>query len=208
MTEKYEWRKQEVQYQTKQQPQLLTLPKQNYFSIEGIGDPNQADFKARVRTLYPLSYAIRMSQKSGWEIPGYYPYTVYPLEGEWSLQARYLDEPVMKKEHFAYRLKIKQPDFVKQAIAKEALTKVKGKIAPELFPAIAFIQQPESLVGQILHIGPYEEEAQSFAILEAYLADYGYQRTSKEHTEIYLSDPRKSAPEKQKTILRVKVEKK
>ncbi|EMW6251378.1 GyrI-like domain-containing protein [Enterococcus faecium] len=140
-------------------------------------------------------------------IPDYQLYTVYPLEGQWGLQEKYLYEPVMKKEHFSYQLMIRQPDFVTEAIAQEAIQRSLSKLPEDLREQVAFGKMEEGLCAQILHIGSYDEEPESFEKLEAFIAEEGYQRTSKEHKEIYISDPRKSAPEKMKTILRVKIEK-
>ena len=204
--EKIEWRK-DKSYSMKKSPQILEVPKKPFFSIRGIGDPNQEDFKRRVACLYAVSYAIRMSPKKNWLIPDYQMYTVYPLEGQWGLQEKYLHEPVMKKEHFSYQLMIRQPDFVTEAIAQEAIQRSLSKLPEDLREQVAFGKMEEGLCAQILHIGSYHEEPESFEKLEAFIAEEGYQRTSKEHKEIYISDPRKSAPEKMKTMLRVKIEK-
>jgi hypothetical protein len=204
---KIEWRKTEPGFALKKKPQILTIPKQNYLAIDGVGDPNLPDFQSRIQALYPVAYTIRMSQKKQWLIPGYQPYTVYPLEGRWGIQTQYLNEPVMQKKHFAYTIRIKQPDFVTTAVAQTALQMAQPKIEPALFEQVRFEQQPAQLVAQILHIGSFDDEPATFSILEQFLAENGYQRTEKEHTEIYMSDFRRVPEAKRKTILRVAIQK-
>lgn len=206
MDEKLEWRK-EPWYKAKKKPELLTLPPQNYFMIDGIGDPNKEDFQQRVAALYPVAYTIRMSQKNAWQIPDFQLFTVYPLEGHWTIQEKYYGETQLVKDHFAYTMMIKQPAFVTPEIAVEALARAKTKIPEELFPLIRFETIPEKEVAQILHLGSYDDEPATFAQLEEFIAASGHRRLSKDHKEIYLSDPRKTAPEKLKTILRVDVTK-
>ncbi|MGM9903370.1 hypothetical protein A5844_001474 [Enterococcus sp. 10A9_DIV0425] len=203
--EKIDWKKSEPGFSLKKQPQILELPAQNYFCIDGVGDPNKEDFQRRVACLYAISYTIRMSPKKQWLIPDYVPYTVYPLEGLWSLQKKYLTEKVMLKEHFAYRLMIKQPAFVTKEIADEALRRVGKKLPEDLADQIRFKCIDEGLVAQVVHIGAYDDEPETFEKLELFLKEKGYHRLSKEHKEIYMSDPRRSKPENLKTILRVKI---
>jgi len=204
--EKIEWRKTDPSYRMSKKPQLMTLPAQNFFCINGIGDPNGEEFKRRVGCLYAVSYTLRMAPKNDWLIPDYLPYTVYPLEGQWGLQEKFLNEPVMLKEHFSYQLMIKQPDFVTPQVAAEALARAKTKIPEDLASQLVFTTIEEGLVAQILHIGSYDDEPETFEKLTLFLKEKGYRRTSKEHKEIYMSDPRRTAPEKLKTILRVAVE--
>lgn len=205
MSEKIEWRKSEPRYKTKK-PELLLLPQQSYFMIDGLGDPNKEDFQRRVAALYPAAYAIRMSQKNDWEIPDFQLYTVYPLEGYWTVQKQYYGQE-LKKDHFAYTLMIKQPDFVTPAVAAEALERAKSKIPEDLFSEIRFETVPEKEVAQVLHIGSFDDEPATFERLHQFIEESGYQRISKDHKEVYLSDPRKVAPEKLKTILQVEVAK-
>lgn len=200
-----DWEKNEPGYSSRKKPQILTLSPQNFFCIHGVGDPNEEDFQRRVAALYAVSYAIRMSPKNDWSIPNYASYTVYPLEGQWGLQEQYLNEPVMEKKHFAYQLMIKQPDFVTKEVAKEALKRAANKIPSDLLKEVVFLTKEEGLVAQMLHVGPYDNEKQTFEQLEHFIQEQGYQRLSKEHKEIYLGDPRRANPEKLRTILRVKI---
>ncbi|WP_071130126.1 GyrI-like domain-containing protein [Enterococcus timonensis] len=205
--EKYEWRKSEPWYKAVKKPQILNIPAQNFLSIHGLGDPNEADFKERVATLYPVAYQIRMSEKNGFAIPGFFPFTVYPLMGFWTIQEKYFGAAEIKKDFFEYDLMIQQPDFVTPEIMKQAIERATAKISETLAKELIFKKEPAQIVGQILHLGPYDNEAESFATLEIFLKENGYRRVGKTHQEIYLSDPRRSAPEKQKTLLRVAIEK-
>lgn len=206
MTEKYEWKKSEPWYKPLKKPQIFQLPPQNFISIHGLGDPNQPEFAEKIPALYATSYTIRMSEKNGFAIPGFYPFTVYPLEGYWSVQEKYWHQP-LKKEHFEYDIMIKQPAFVTPEIFVAAREKASGKIPQHLQTALTFRSEAPMTVAQILHVGSYDDEPATFARLAVFLQEQGYVRSEKEHKEIYLSDPRKTAPEKCKTLLRVKIEK-
>lgn len=201
---KIEWRK-EPGFAVRKKPQILTIPEQNYFSIKGTGDPNLPDFSNHIQALYPISYAIRMSQKAGWIIPSFQQYTVYPLEGFWGLQSQFIGAPVMEKSHFKYTLSIKQPDFVTEAIATEAKERAASKVDPTLLEAVFFEHRSAQLVAQILHVGSFDDEPATFKILEDFIEQNHYQRISKEHTEIYVSDFRRVEESKRKTILRVAI---
>ena len=203
--EKIDWKKSEPGYSIKKRPQILVLPEQHFFSINGVGDPNDEDFQRRVASLYAWSYAIRMSPKKDWVIPNFQPYTEYPLEGLWGIQEKYLNEKVMQKKHFAYQLMIKQPGFVTKEVAQEALVQSAHKLPSELIDQLQFVTIEEGLTAQMVHIGPYDDEPATFKKLADFIQKEGYERTSKEHKEIYMSDPRRANPEKMKTILRVSI---
>ncbi|WP_165007638.1 MULTISPECIES: GyrI-like domain-containing protein [unclassified Enterococcus] len=201
----FNWKKSESGYFLKKQPHILEIPSQKFFCITGIGDPNKEEFQRKVASLYAWSYAIRMAPKKGWDIPNYFPYVVYPLEGEWGIQKKYLKEKKPLKEHYAYRIMIKQPKFVTKEIAKEALIRIKKKIPEDLVEALTFMTIDEGTVAQVLHVGSYDDEPKTFQLLESFVTEKGYKRVTKEHKEIYLSNPERTVPEKLKTILRVKV---
>ncbi|MBF8808523.1 MAG: GyrI-like domain-containing protein [Enterococcus lacertideformus] len=203
--DRIDWKRNEPGYSSRKKPQILKLSPQNFFCIKGVGNPNEEDFQRRVAALYAVSYVIRMSPQKNWMIPNYTPYTVYPLEGQWGLQEQYLNEKVMKKEHFTYRIMIKQPTFVTNEIAQQALAQATKKITNDLLNEVEFLTIEEGLIAQMLHIGPYEEERRTFEKLGKFIESNGYQRTSKEHKEIYLGDPRRADPKKLKTILRISI---
>ena len=146
-----------------------------------------------------------MSPKKDWVIPNFQPYTVYPLEGLWGIQEKYLNEKVMQKKHFAYQLMIKQPGFVTKEVAQEALVQSAHKLPSELIDQLQFVTIEEGLTAQMVHIGPYDDEPATFKKLADFIQKEGYERTSEEHKEIYMSDPRRANPEKMKTILCVSI---
>lgn len=205
-TMKYEWKKQDkALYLPKTSPTLLEVPTMKFFTIKGTGNPNGEAFTERVEALYKLSYTIRMMPKKGITPKGYFEYTVFPLEGYWDLdeEGRQLDH--LDKNHFVYTLMIRQPEFVTEALMNEAKTIVQKKGAGELLAGISLEEINEGLCVQCMHIGSYDDEPQTFFTMEKFCKEKGLQRIEKQHREIYISDPRKTAPEKRKTVLRFKV---
>ena len=156
--------------------------------------------------MYGLSYTIKMSKKSSVQPPGYFDFVVPPLEGLWWFEDNYFDVTVIgRKDEFNWVMMIRQPEFVTPevfAAAKAQLAKKK----PGIDLSIARLEDfTEGLCAQILHIGPYDDEAATVAVLEEFIAAQGCQTVMsglRQHHEIYLSDPRKSAPEKLKTVIR------
>jgi len=205
---KQDWKKNEkLFYQPKNQPQLLTIPDFSFFSIHGRGNPNDATFGEYIAVLYSLSYAVRMSPKQGNAPDGYVEYTVYPLEGVWDLdeEGRRNYTGVVDKNHLVFDLMIRQPDFVKPEYAMEVIERVKKKKPHPLLGQVKFERMEEGRCIQMLHLGSYDSEPESFRQMEQFATDQGLQRASMTHREIYLSDARKVAPEKLKTILRFRV---
>ncbi|QBO36828.1 hypothetical protein EQG49_10425 [Periweissella cryptocerci] len=209
MADKYEWRKREADiYWLKATPTITQLPAQKFIMLQGSGNPNDNPvFAAQVAALYAVSYAIKMAPKKGIEFPGAYDYTVYPLEAVWSYasETQGKTKVTLTKDDFSYTLMMKQPDFVDEAVFAQGLALATKKISPELAEQMSFTKIDEGLVAQVLHTGTFDSEAATFAKLDLWLADNGYERTSFTHKEIYLSDPKRVAADKQKTILRVNV---
>lgn len=204
---KHEWRKAEKSiYLPPQHPVQLDIPACSYFTIRGQGNPNDPAFVEYITVLYKLSYGVRMSYK--WDVPpvGYYDYTVYPLEGVWGIAdlAQYEQEG-LNKDNLAFHLMIRQPDFVDAELAERIMARIKKKKAHPLLDQVQFEIITEGPCVQMLHIGSYDDEPASFAKMEQYCTENHYNRLSKEHREIYLSDPRKTVPEKMKTTLRFRV---
>jgi len=201
---KYEWKKNEKQlYLAKNKPELITVPKFKFFTIEGKGNPNNSFFAEYIAVLYSLSYAVRMSPKQEIAPKDYFEYTVYPLEAVWEGT-----EPVdgkIDKNKFVFNLMIRQPDFVTDAFAKKIIEITKKKKPHELLDKVLFksIEDGESI--QMLHIGTYDSETESFKQMEQFVDQIKKKRTTHTHREIYLSDPRKVVPEKLKTVLRFQV---
>ncbi|GIQ68741.1 hypothetical protein DUZ99_14105 [Xylanibacillus composti] len=186
-------------------PEILEVGPMPYFILQGEGDPNTEPFAQATEALYSMSYAVKMSYKSDNVPAGYYAYTVFPLEGIWDL----IDyaKPATDKSNLRYTLMIRQPDFMNEALFTRYLEQTKAKKTNPRLDDIVFSEVADGLSCQMMHIGSYDEEPASFARMEAFCEQQGYVRTSLTHREIYLSDPRKTAPYKRKTVLRFSVEK-
>lgn len=203
---KYEWRKQEKDlYLPGKQPTKLAVSNQQFIMIEGAGDPNGENFSQRVEVLYSVAYAIRMMPKKGYTPPGYYEYTVYPLEGLWDLTERGRKLEYLDKSELRYSIMIRQPEFVTDEVVERAVATVRQKKPSELLDKIRFTQMADGLVVQVLHVGPFDDEPASFAKMDAYAQEHNLVRVDKTHREIYLSDPRKVDSSKLKTVLRYRV---
>ena len=209
---KYEWRKSEKEiYLPKNQATIIEIPEFKYFTIIGQGDPNSEMFSEAVNSLYGMAYGIKMAPKKGIIPKGYFDYTVYPLEGFWTLNkngAKQLEEDgTFNKKDLIFKIMIRQPDFVTKEFALETIERI-SITKPNLYNTkIQFECLNEGLCVQILHIGSYDNENESFQKMNEYCKDQKLERLTLEHKEIYISDPRKSAPEKNKTVLRYAVKK-
>ena len=206
---KYEWKKQEKNlYIPKNKPELVEIPQMNFFAIEGQGNPNDSAFADHIAVLYSLSYAVRMSYKSGNSPRGYYEYTVYPLEGIWDLteKAKQNYSEKFDKNELVYNLMIRQPDFVDEDYAKQIIENTKTKKPHPLLDNVKFITLTEGKCVQMMHLGSYDNENTSFEKMMSFSLENDLKRIGKNHREIYLNDARKTAPEKLKTVLRFYVE--
>ncbi|MCC5910882.1 MAG: GyrI-like domain-containing protein [Clostridiaceae bacterium] len=203
---KHEWRKQEKNlYIPKQNPQLITVPEQKFFMIGGKGNPNSEEFSKRIEVLYSLAYAIRMMPKQGYTPEGYFEYTVYPLEGLWDLTEKGRKLAILDKDELLYTIMIRQPDFVTKEIVDRAFESVRKKKPHPLLDEVSFDTIEEGLSVQMLHIGSYDDEPQSFKKMKEFIAENHLEITTLRHREIYLSDARKVEPAKLKTVLRYMV---
>ncbi|MGL5316601.1 MAG: GyrI-like domain-containing protein [Peptostreptococcaceae bacterium] len=203
---KYEWRKKDKSlYLPKNKPEIVDVPKLSYFTLEGKGNPNSEEFQKCIETLYAISYTIRMMPKKGIVPEGYFEYTVFPLEGIWDLdeEGRKLD--YLDKNHLVYKLMIRQPDFVTEELFKNAVEMAKQKKKDLLLDDVKFEEIEEGLCIQMLHNGSYDNEPESFDLMESFCIKSGYKRESKVHKEIYISDARKVSEDKLKTVLRFKI---
>lgn len=203
---KYEWRKKDKDlYLPKSKPISINVPKMKYFTVEGEGNPNNEEFSRAVESLYSTSYFVRMMHKKNIAPEGYYEYTVFPLEGVWDLdeEGRKLD--YLSKDHFKYKLMIRQPDFVTEEIFNLAVESVKDKKDNPYLEHVKFEEIEEGLCVQCMHIGSYDNEPETFSLMEKYCKENGLERIEKIHKEIYISDPRKTEEAKMKTVLRIKV---
>lgn len=206
---KHEWRKREKGiYLPKTKPEIINIPKFKYLTIEGEGNPNSEHFTECIVALYSLSYGIKMCPKKGINPDNYFDYTVYPLEGVWDIndEAKKTFNGTINKDDLVFKLMIRQPEFVNSDLVKKITNLTKEKKPQELLDKVVFEEIEEGKCIQMLHLGSYDNEAETFKIMEEFALESGVNRLSKVHKEIYLSDARRVSTEKLKTVLRFKLE--
>lgn len=207
---KHEWRKAEKEtYLPKAKPTLIDVPTYKYYTLTGEGNPNDEAFGEAVGALYAMTYGIKMMPKKGITPDGYFDYTVYPLEGLWTLKEEAFENfsvgDGFSLDDLSYKVMIRQPDFVTEDLALENIKAVSAKKPNINNERVQFEEITEGNCIQMLHKGPFSKEEETFAIMDAYCQENQLQRNSPYHREIYLSDPRKSAPENSKTVLRYQI---
>lgn len=197
-------------YLPKAKPELVTVPPMNYIAVRGKGDPNEENgaYKQAIGLLYGVAYTIKMSKKGDHRIEGYFDFVVPPLEGFWQQEGTATID-YAHKENFEWVSVIRLPDFVTKAdfdwAVREATIKKKQD-----FSAVEFLTIEEGLCVQCMHTGPYDNEPETVVAMDAFLAENGYANDitdTRWHHEIYLSDVRKTAPEKLKTVIRHPIKK-
>lgn len=201
-------KKEKQLYIPKTKPELIEIPEFKYFTIKGEGNPNSEEFPEFIGVLYSLSYAVKMSPKKGMQPDGYFDYTVYPLEGIWDLneKGRRNSSEIINKDDLVFHLMIRQPDFVEAEYAEKMIALTKEKKPHPLLEKVEFETISEGLSVQMMHLGSFDTEPDSFRKMEEFATLNNLKRISKVHKEIYLSDPRKVSEDKLKTVLRFKVE--
>jgi len=203
---KFQWKKQEKNlYLPKEKPDLITVPQQKFFMISGKGNPNDEEFSEKIGILYSLAYAVRMMPKQGYTPDGYYEYTVYPLEGIWDLTEEGKQSKTLNKDELLYTIMIRQPDFLTQEIVNKAFENVRKKKNHPLLDDVTFETMEDGLSVQMMHIGSYDDEPQSFEQMKKFIKENNLEITTLRHREIYLSDARKTEKSKLKTVLRYMV---
>lgn len=211
-TEPYRFVKAEPQfYRPGKSPQLIEVPAMRFFWMNGSGAPEDCCYQNAVAVLYSLSYTVKMSKMSGSTPPGYFEYSVAPLEGFWSAANQSSSLHACTPEDRAswqWSAIIRQPDFVTDAVFAWALHTAAAK-KPDLdFHTAELHCFTEGLCLQALHIGPYAEEPATLDKMAAYMEANGLvpdYENGRRHHEIYLGDPRRTAPQRLKTILRLPV---
>ncbi len=205
---KYEWRKKDKElYIPKTEPTIINVGEYPHFTLKGSGNPNSDPFAEAIGVLYSLSYAVKMLPKKGPVPDGYYEYAVFPLEGVWDLLDKSKSAGPLDKNNLKYKIMIRQPDFITETLAADVIAAVKKKKPHPLIEDVSFERIADGLCIQMLHLGSYDTEPASFAKMQAFCDKNGYKRTQRSHKEIYLTDARKTVPEKLKTTLRFSVEK-
>lgn len=205
---KHEWRKHEKEiYLPKHGPEFVKIPRFRFFMIQGSGNPNDDSFAEYIQILYSLSYAVKMAPKSGFAPDDYFEYTVYPLEGVWDISEEAKEEFTGKidKDSLIFNLMIRQPEFVTTEFAQEIIDRTKKRRPHELLEKVEFGGIEEGECIQMMHLGSYDSEPESFKQMRLFAEEHELVRCSHQHREIYLSDARKVSPERLKTVLRFKV---
>ena len=210
-------------YLPKDKPDIVKVPSMNYIAVCGEGDPNQedGDYKKAIGLLYGIAFTIKMSKKGDHQIDGYFDFVVPPLEGFWWQAERYPLDAILQsdragrregmdgidyahKEDFHWISVIRLPDFVTKNDFRWAIEEATKKKKLD-FSKVEFLTVEEGLCVQCMHIGSYDDEPITVAMMHEFMERQGYELdiTDKRlHHEIYLSDARKVAPEKLKTVIR------
>jgi hypothetical protein len=177
-------------------PSIVEVPRMGCLMVDGRGDPDSTGFQEAVGSLYSVAYTIKFAFKKHRGID----YPVMALEGLWSVDD--LDDWLhARREAWKWTLFIVLPDAVTEKDVAPAVSEVRKKAKLPEFPAIRFEEFAEGTAVQILHVGPYSTERATIDRLHAFAAEQGWRLRGRHH-EIYLGDPRRSAPEKLRTILR------
>ena len=192
-------------YMPKNKPQIVTVPKANYIAVRGKGNPNEADgaYQQAMNVLYSVAYTLKMSYKTDYKIEGFFEYVVPPLEGFW-WQEGVAGVDYTTKDAFQWISVIRLPDFITEKDFNWAVETAAKKKKLDCSSA-EFLTIDEGSCVQIMHIGAYDNEPETVAVMDAFLEETGYVNDFSEtrlHHEIYLSDPRRTAPEKLKTVIR------
>ena len=192
-------------YMPKGKPSIVTVPKMNYIAVRGQGDPNEedGDYKAAIGLLYGIAFTIKLSKMGSRQIVGYFDFVVPPLEGFWR-QDGIDGVDYSRKEDFQWISVIRLPDFVTEDDFRWAVEEATLKKSQD-FSKVEYLTIEEGLCVQCMHIGPYDDEPATVALMDQYLKENGYENDFSDerwHHEIYLSDARKTAPEKLKTVIR------
>ena len=192
-------------YMPKNKPEIVMVPKANYIAVRGKGDPNEEGgaYQQSIGVLYAVAYTLKMSYKTDYKIEGFYEYVVPPLEGFW-WQERVDGIHYSDKSTFCWISVIRLPDFITKANFDWAVDTATKKKKLDC-SAAEFLTIDEGLCIQIMHLGPFDDEPATVEIMNRYLDENGYENDFSDtriHHEIYLSDARKVAPEKWKTVIR------
>lgn len=197
-------------YLPKNRPEIVDVPEMNFLAVRGSGNPNEEGgaYKASIGLLYTVAFTIKMSKKGSHEIEGYFDYVVPPLEGFW-WQEGVKGVDLTSKETFRWISVIRLPDFVRREDVAWAISEA-GRKKQEDFSKVEFLTIREGLCVQCMHVGPYDQEPETIVKMDQYLLDHGYVEDFSEerlHHEIYLSDARRVAPERWRTVIRHPVRK-
>lgn len=197
-------------YQPKRKPEIISVPKMNYIAVRGKGDPNEENgaYQQAIGILYAVAYTLKMSYKTDYKIEGFFEYVVPPLEGFW-WQDGINGVDYGNKDGFNWISLIRLPDFISEKDFSWAVKTASTKKKIDCSKA-EFFSVEEGLCVQVMHIGSFDNEPETVNIMNEFLKEKGYQNdfgTTRFHHEIYLSDARKTLPEKMKTVIRHPIKK-
>ena len=192
-------------YMPPKKPSIVTIPKMNYIAVRGQGDPNpeESEYKQAIGLLYGIAFTIKMSKMGSHKIDGYFDYVVPPLEGFW-WQEGVIGVDYSRKDDFNWISVIRLPDFVTREDFEWAVEEATKKKKTD-FSKVEFFTYDEGLCVQCMHIGPYDDEPATVELMHNFMEEQGYEldiTDERMHHEIYLSDARRVAPEKLKTVVR------
>lgn len=194
-------------YLPKKKPGLVTVPPMNYIAVRGKGNPNEEGgaYKQSIGLLYGIAYTVKMSKMGSHRMAGYFDYVVPPLEGLWWQDGNGVSGiDYTRKEDFAWISMIRLPEFVTEEEFAWAKQEAAAKKKTD-FSGVEFFTYEEGLCVQCMHVGPYDEEPETIAAMDAFAKSQGYatdMEGGRYHHEIYLSDVRKCKPENLKTVIR------
>ncbi len=192
-------------YLPKNKPELVTVPPMRFAAVRGSGNPNEegGPYKQAIGLLYGIAFTIKMSKRSNHRIEGYFDYVVPPLEGLW-WQEEIQGVDYSRKDDFQWISMIRLPEFVTQDTLNWAKAQAEAKKKTDFSP-VEFLTYDEGFCVQCMHIGPYDREPATIAIMDAFTRSLGYLSDmdgTRYHHEIYLSNVRKCKPENLKTVIR------
>lgn len=186
-------------------PGIVQVPAMNFAAVRGQGDPNDEDgaYQAALGMLYGIAFTVKMSPKAGHTMEGYFEYVVPPLEGFWWIDG-FDGMDYVRKADFQWISCIRLPDFVTREEFDWAVAEATRKKKQD-FSAVELMTIEEGLCVQCMHVGPYDNEPATVDAMHAFAAEQGYEldfSSTRRHHEIYLTDARRTAPEKLKTVIR------
>ncbi|MED9967353.1 MAG: GyrI-like domain-containing protein [Blautia sp.] len=197
-------------YMPKKKPELVEVPEMKFIAVRGKGNPNEEDgaYKKAIGLLYGIAFTIKMSKKGNHKIDGYFDYVVPPLEGFW-WQEGVIGVDYSRKEDFCWISLIRVPDFVTEEDFHWAVSEAQRKKKQD-YSNVEFLTISEGLCVQCMHIGAYDDEPATIAVMDQFIKEKGYENDFSEtrmYHEIYLSDARRVSPEKLKTVIRHPIKK-
>lgn len=197
-------------YKPKNKPEIVEVPKAHYIAVRGKADPNETGgaYQQAIQLLYSVAYTLKMSYKTDYHMEGFFEYVVPPLEGLW-WQDRGGDINYKDKSAFHWISLIRLPDFVTPKDLDWAIATASKKKKLDCSP-VEWLTLDEGLCVQIMHQGPFDDEPKTIALMQEFLTENGYVTDltdERRHHEIYLSDARRVAPDKWKTVIRLPIKK-